>query len=73
MENDSTTMGRYLGLKTVRADEHITGGSSPSEEQNDQAAYRGRQRIREGVPENMETLREHLAGVLDDLREVVCD
>ena len=72
-ENDSTTMGRYRALMTETDREHITGESSPSQEQKDQAVYRVRQRIREELPEDIETLRQHRPDVLSELREVVCD
>lgn len=51
--------------------EHITGESSPSQEQTDQAVYQVRQRIREELPEDIETLRQHRPDVLSELREVV--
>lgn len=66
-------MGRYRALMTETDREHITGESDPSQDQKDQAVYRVRQRIREELPEDIETLEEERPDVLRELREVVCE
>lgn len=66
-------MGRYRALMTETDREHITGESEPSQEQQDQAVYRVRQRIREELPRDIEILREHRPDVLKELCDEVCD
>lgn len=53
--------------------EHITGESNPSQNQKDQAVYRVRQRIREELTQDIETLREERPDVLQELQDVVCE
>lgn len=73
VEQSQTEMGRYRALATDTDREHISGTSSPTQEQKDQAVYRVRQRIHEELPEDIELLAEHRPDVLEELREVVCD
>ena len=53
--------------------EHISGESDPTQNQQDQAVYRVRQRINEELIEDIEVLENNRPDVLEELRDVVCD
>ena len=64
---------RYRGLMTDTDRAHISGESDPSKDQQKQAVYRVRQRIREELPRDIAVLAEHRPDVLGELRSVVCE
>ncbi len=61
------------GLITDTERERITGDADVEDEKIYQATSRIRRRIKEELPKNIETLREHNPQLLEELREVVCD
>ena len=66
-------MGRYRAIMTDTDREHISGESDPTQNQQDQAVYRVRQRINEELIEDIEVLENNRPDVLEELRDVVCD
>ena len=53
--------------------EHISGDSNPTQDQQDQAVYRVRQRINEELSQDMKLLEENRPDLLEELRDVVCE
>jgi hypothetical protein len=73
VQNRLIEMGRYRAVMTETDREHISGESNPSQDQQDQAVYRVRQRINEELPQDIEVLKENRPDVLEELRDVVCE
>ena len=65
-------MGRYRAVMTETDREHISGESNPTQDQQDQAVYRVRQRINEELPQDIKLLKENRPDVFEELRDVVC-
>jgi hypothetical protein len=65
-------MGRYRAIMTDTDRQNISG-EGDSDRQTDQSVYRVRQRINEELVKDIEILDEHRPGLLDELREVVCN
>jgi len=66
-------MGRYRAVMTETDREHISGESNPSQDQQDQAVYRVRQRINEELIKDIEILKENRPDLVEELRAVVCE
>jgi len=66
-------MGRYRAVMTETDREHISGESNPTQNQQDQAVYRVRQRINEELRQDIKILEENRPDVLEELRDVVCE
>jgi len=66
-------MGRYRAVMTETDREHISGESNPSQDQQDQAVYRVRQRINEELVKDIELLKKHRPDLVKELRTVVCE
>ena len=66
-------MGRYRAIMTETDRKHISGESDPTQDQQDQAVYRVRQRINEELPQDIELLEKNRPDVLEELRAVVCE
>ena len=71
--NRVNEMGRYRAVMTETDREHISGESSPTQNQQDQAVYRVRQRINEELRQDIKILEENRPDVLEELRDVVCE
>ena len=65
-------MGRYRAVMTETDREHISGESNPTQDQQDQAVYRVRQRINEELIKDIEILKENRPDLVEELRAVVC-
>ena len=73
VQNRDNEMGRYRAIMTETDREHISGKSNPTQDQQDQAVYRVRQRINEELPQDIELLEKNRPDVLEELRAVVCE
>lgn len=60
-------------LTTDRDREQIARVDGVNDSEHYQAVSRVRRRIRENMKEDVELLQEHHQGLLDELREVVCE
>ena len=67
----AVTDGR--ALTTDRDRNQIARVDGVSDSEHYQAVSRVRRRIRENMAEDVELLQEHHEGLLDELREIVCE
>jgi hypothetical protein len=70
---DNCVMGRYRGLMTDTDREYIANPEDIEENKRHQAISRVRKRITEEMPQDVEILQEHHPGLLDELRDAVCE
>ena len=66
-------MSRYSGLMTDRDREYIADEGDTSDSKRYQAISRVRTRINQELPADIEVLEEHHEGLLEELRDVVCE
>lgn len=66
-------MARTRGLLTESDREALRGEREVSENRLQQIKWEVRGRIREEVPEDVDTLGEHAPELLDELRGTVCE
>lgn len=66
-------MGRYRAIMTDTDREYISDGENVDSHKRYQAISRVRNRITEELATDVELLREHHPGLLEELRDVVCE
>jgi ppGpp synthetase/RelA/SpoT-type nucleotidyltranferase len=71
--NPVPDMGRYRAIMTETDREYISHREEVDENKRHQSISRVRTRIKEELPKDIELLEQHHPGLLEELREVVCD
>ena len=72
-DDDVPSVTNSRALTTNRDRKQIARVEGVSDSEHYQAVSRVRRRMRENMAEDIELLREHHQGLLEELRDVVCE